>query len=306
MTKWQEVKISLNRAAEEGAYAVLDKRGIENYVVGDTNLIDHAQEFGWGDYFPEQDSSALITITCYFSEPISANELTELKDELLHLKEFGFNPEPVIVLEGQVSEEDWADAWKTYYHPLKIGRVYIQPSWTERPKVDSESEIVINLDPGMAFGAGTHQTTSMCIEFLQTLDLTNKKLWDVGTGSGILAIVAAKLGATVQAVDIDPVAVRVAKENRDLNQVRFDVKKGSLEDLSGTPEIIVANIIADIIGPMFPRVYTTLAPGGFFVAGGIIEDRDEEIVSLGRAAGLILFRRMQKGEWVNYLWQRGE
>lgn len=306
MTKWQEVKISLKRTAEEGAYAVLDNRGIKNYAVEDTKLIDQAQALGWGDYFPEQDFSELITITCYFSEALSSNELIELKNELIYLKRFGFNPEPVIVTVGQVNEEDWADAWKAYYHPLKIGEIYIQPSWIEKPKEDSESKIVIDLDPGMAFGAGTHLTTAMCIEFLQALNLKNKELWDVGTGSGILAIVAAKLGATVQAVDIDPVAVRVAQENRDLNGVDFLVKEGSLEDLIGKPEIIVANIIADIIGPMFPQVYTALEPGGFFIAAGIIEDRDEEIISLGHEAGFILLRRVQKGEWVNYLWQRGE
>ncbi len=158
----------------------------------------------------------------------------------------------------------------------------------------------------MAFGAGTHPTTAMCIEILQDLNLENKELWDIGAGSGILSIVAAKLGANVKAVDIDPVAVRVAKENREMNEVDFTIKQGSLAELSGKPHIIVANIIADVIGPMFPSVYHALERGGYFIASGIIEEKDGEIISLGREAGLRLLRRIQRGEWVSYLWQRGE
>jgi len=305
MFKWQEVKISVNRGAEEGVYAVLDKRGIDSYSVEDSSLVDQAQRLGWGDYFPEFEHSEQLTITCYFSAPLGANELKEIKMEILALSEFGFEPGSVIVTENQVNEDDWADAWKAYYRPLRIGQVHIRPSW-EASQEDISSGILIKLDPGMAFGAGTHPTTAMCIEILQDLNLENKELWDIGAGSGILSIVAAKLGANVKAVDIDPVAVRVAKENREMNEVDFTIKQGSLAELSGKPHIIVANIIADVIGPMFPSVYHALERGGYFIASGIIEERDGEIISLGREAGLRLLRRIQRGEWVSYLWQRGE
>lgn len=167
-------------------------------------------------------------------------------------------------------------------------------------------DITIHLDPGMAFGSGTHPTTAMCIQFLQDLNLDGKVLWDVGTGSGILAIVAAKLGAQVQAVDIDPVAVRVARENMALNDVHFSVQQGSLEHLEGTPDVVVANIVAHVIGPMLKDVRSVLGPKGFFIAAGVIEERDPEILSLAQDAGLRLLRRTQVGEWVGYLFGRGD
>lgn len=307
MANWQEVKIMIKRVAVEGAYAVLENRGIENYAVDDTSLMDQAQELGWGDYFPELTPSDMVTITCYFPEhPLGHGDLQQLKSDLEALSEFGFDPGPVQVYAGEISEDDWAHAWKAYYHPLRIGRVWIQPSWERAEQETTGGDLIVHLDPGMAFGSGTHPSTAMCIQFLQDLNLKDRVLWDVGTGSGILAIVASKLGAQVQAVDIDPVAVKVARENRDLNNLTFTVEQGTLGDLVGKPQVIVANIVAHVIGPMLPRVQSVLTPEGFFIASGVIIDRDPEILSLARQAGLRLLRRMQQGEWVGYLFQRGD
>ncbi|NLL42854.1 MAG: 50S ribosomal protein L11 methyltransferase [Firmicutes bacterium] len=307
MAIWQEVRIMINRSAVEGAYAVLDKWGIDNFAEDDSGLINHAAEMGWGDYFPEKAPSEQVTITCYFPEAqLSLEQLEQLRQDLLNLEQFGFDPGQVAVLQGNVDEEDWAHAWKAYYRPLRVGRVWIQPSWETGDVDDGEVDIVVRLDPGMAFGSGTHPTTAMCIEFLQSLNLTGKMLWDVGTGSGILAIVAAKLGAQVQAVDIDPVAVKVARENRDINNVAFAVEQGSLNDLEGTPHVIVANIVAHVIGPMMEDVRRALGPGGFFIAAGVIQDKDAEILSLAKDADFRLLRRVARGEWVGYLFQRGE
>lgn len=306
MAKWQEVKITLNRAAVEGAYALLEQRGIENYAVEDSALIDQAQELGWGDYFPLVTPSEQVTIICYFPEEVPLRDLEELRAGLVALGDFGLDPGPVQVQSGFVQEEDWAHAWKAYYQPQRIGRVLIQPSWEKDQREARDWELIVHLDPGMAFGSGAHPTTAMCVEFLQELNLEDRILWDVGTGSGILAIVGAKLGAQVQAVDLDPVAVRVAKENRDLNDLDFPVSQGTLEDLEGRPQIIVANIVAHVIGPMLPRIHELLQPGGFFIAAGVIEDRDQEILTLASQAGLRLLRRVQRGEWVSYLFQRSE
>ena len=305
MGSWQEVKITLNRSAVEGAYAILDARGIENYAVEDTALIDQAQELGWGDYFPEVAPSKQVTISCYFSQEVAQEELQALHRELVALEEFGLDPGQVEVGSNFVEESDWAHAWKEYYEPQQIGRVLIQPSWLEEDK-ETNWELVVHLDPGMAFGSGTHPSTAMCIEFLQELNLEDRELWDVGTGSGILAIIAAKFGAKVQAVDVDPVAVRVAKENCELNGLDFPIFQGTLDDLLGQPQIIVANIVAHVIGPMLPQVYEVLQPGGFFIASGVIQDRDQEILGLAQQAGLRLLRRVQRDEWVSYLFQRGE
>ena len=307
MSDWQKVEITINRSAVEGAYAVLDNWGVDNFAEDDTGLIDHAQEMGWGDYFPEVVHSEQVTITCYFPEKkFSGEQLLALKRELGNLREFGFEPGPVIVQEGTINEADWANAWKAYYRPLRIGRVWIQPSWEPFETEVGDLDLTVRLDPGMAFGSGTHPTTAMCIQFLQDLNLAGKVLWDVGTGSGILAIVAAKLGAHVQAVDVDPIAVKVARENRDLNKEDFSVEQGSLGDLEGTCDVVVANIVADVIGPMLKEVHGALTPEGFFIAAGVIQQRDPEILSLAQEARLKLLRRVSQGEWVGYLFRRGD
>lgn len=307
MSNWQEVRIRINRTALEGAYAVLSKWGIDNFAEEDSTLINHAREMGWGDYFPEVTPDEQVTIICYFpDQEFSPEKLEQLKVDLEELGTFGFDPGPIIVKQGEIKEEDWAHAWKAYYRPLQIGRVRIQPSWETLEQEPSAGVLTVYLDPGMAFGSGTHPTTEMCIQFLQDLNLAGRELWDIGTGSGILAIVAAKLGASVKAVDVDPVAVKVAKENRDLNGLTFSIEEGSLSSLQGNPQVVVANIVAHIIGPMLVDVQQALAPGGFFIAAGVIQDKDPEILALAREAGLRLLRRSQMGEWVGYLFRRGD
>ncbi len=307
MSNWQEIRMKVNRTALEGAYAVLDKWGIDNFAEEDLTLIDHAKEMGWGDYFPEVTPDEQVTISCYFpGQQFSQEKLQQLKMDLEELSQFGFDPGPILVTQGEIKEEDWAHAWKAYYRPLQIGRVRIQPSWEPVERGLDDGVLTVYLDPGMAFGSGTHPTTAMCIQFIQNLNLTGKELWDVGTGSGILAIVAAKLGASVQAVDVDPVAVKVARENRDLNGLSFSIEEGSLSNLTGSPQVVVANIVAHVIGPMLGDVQQALAPGGFFIATGVIQEKDPEILSLAHEAGLRLLRRSQTGEWVGYLFQRGD
>ena len=307
MANWQELRIIINRTALEGAYAVLSNWGIEYFAEEDTALVDEARRRGWGDYFPSAASSEKVAIVCYFAEnKLDKGQQAELKRELESLKDYGFDPGPVLIMEGTVQEQDWAHAWKEYYHPLGIGQVLIQPAWEPLDGEAAAGQIVVYLDPGMAFGTGTHPSTAMCIELLQQLNLEGRTVWDVGTGSGILALVAAKLGAQVEAVDIDPVAVQAAAANRDLNELHFPIKRGTLDDLQGRPQLIVANIVAHVIGPMLPQVQKVLAPKGFFIASGVIKDRDGEILALAWEAGLRLLRRKEQGEWIAYLFQRGD
>lgn len=305
MPNWQEVRIRINRTALEGAYAVLDNWGIDNFAEEDSTLINQAREMGWGDYFPEVTPDEQATVICYFPTPqFNQEKLQQLKTDLEKLGEFGFDPGPIVVKQGEIKEEDWAHAWKAYYRPLQIGRVRIQPSWGSLEQEPGQGVLTVYLDPGMAFGSGTHPTTAMCVQLLQDLNLNGRELWDVGTGSGILAIVAAKLGASVQAMDIDPVAVKVARENRDLNGLTFPIGEGSLHSFTGNPQVVVANIVAHVIGPMLGDVRKVLTPGGFFIAAGVIQEKDPEILSLAREAGLRLLRRSQTGEWVGYLFQK--
>ena len=198
-----------------------------------------------------------------------------------------------------VEQEDWQNAWKKYYHAMDIGqRLAIVPGWEEY----QTDRTVITMDPGMAFGTGTHETTSLCLEVLDTRIKGGERMLDIGTGSGILAIAALKLGAAVaEGVDIDPMCVRTAGENAQRNGVqdRFKVLVGDLSDkASGVYNIITANIVASAILSLAPHVPALMAPGAVFIASGIIDTRKEEVLEGLRAAGLDPFEVHEKRGWV--------
>lgn len=197
-----------------------------------------------------------------------------------------------------VEQEDWQNAWKKYYHAMDIGsRLAIVPGW-EQYETD---RTVITMDPGMAFGTGTHETTSLCLETLDSLVKGGERVLDIGTGSGILAIAALKLGAAVaEGVDIDPMCVRTAGENARRNGVqdRFTVLVGDLSDkASGQYNIITANIVAAAILSLAPHVPALMAPGARFIASGIIDTRKDEVLTGLRAAWLEPVEVKEKRGW---------
>ena len=198
-----------------------------------------------------------------------------------------------------VEQEDWQNAWKQYYHAMDIGRrLAIVPGWEE---YDTD-RTVITMDPGMAFGTGTHETTSLCLETLDELVQGGERMLDIGTGSGILAIAALKLGAKeAEGVDIDPMCVRTAGENARRNGVadRLTVLVGDLSDkASGVYNIITANIVAAAILSLAPAVPALMAPGAKFIASGIIDERRDEVLDGLKAAGLRPVQVKEKRGWV--------
>ncbi len=198
-----------------------------------------------------------------------------------------------------VEQEDWQNAWKKYYHAMDIGqRLAIVPGWEEY----QTDRTVITMDPGMAFGTGTHETTSLCLEVLDARVKGGERMLDIGTGSGILAIAALKLGAAqAEGVDIDPMCVRTAGENAQRNGVQdqFKVLVGDLSDkASGVYNIITANIVASAILSLAPHVPALMAPGAVFIASGIIDTRKDEVLEGLRAAGLDPFEVHEKRGWV--------
>ena len=206
---------------------------------------------------------------------------------------------------ANVRDEDWSEVWKQFYKPFRAGdRFVVKPTW--EPYEAAEGDLVIEMDPGMAFGSGMHETTSMCLELLEKTVKPGDRVFDVGTGSGILAIGAALLGAKeLLAIDIDPNAVRVARDNveRMAMQGEIAVMQGDL--LEQAPEAVcdvcVANIIADIIcrftGPLKKRI----RPGGFFVCSGIIVEREQDVLDALAAEGYQVLEIRRKGEWVAIL-----
>jgi len=210
-----------------------------------------------------------------------------------------------------VNEEDWANAWKEYFHVTHIGqRLVIRPSWREY--TPTAHEVVLTLDPGMAFGTGLHPTTRMCLEQVEQRVHTGMKVLDVGTGSGILAIAAAKLGAeSVYAIDNSSVAVESTLANTELNGLneRIKVVLGVLDDaeagrMAGHYDFVIANIIAHIIGSIAPQLARVVAPTGLLVVSGIIEARRHDAEGPLLAAGLELVEQVMIDDWMALVLRR--
>ena len=200
-----------------------------------------------------------------------------------------------------VNEEDWANNWKQYYHTQRIGkRIIVTPSWEEYTPV--EGEVQMRLDPGMAFGTGTHDTTRLCLELLEEVVTPETRILDVGTGSGILSVGGVLLGApSALGVDIDPVAVKVADENAEINGVtdKTEFVCGDLTDkVHGKFEIVTANIAADVIIRLLSTVKNYLLKGGVLIVSGIIDTRADEVENACHEAGFVTEKRLEHGGWV--------
>ena len=208
-----------------------------------------------------------------------------------------------------VRDEDWSEVWKKFYKPFRAGkRLVVKPTWEA---YDAQpDDLVMEIDPGMAFGSGTHETTGMCLELLEDVMLKQpvNSVIDVGTGSGILAIGAAMLGAKdVLAIDIDPTAVKVAKENvahNGLEHVIRAVEGNLLESTDGVCEVCVANIIADVICMFAKPLVSHIVPDGLFICSGIIKEREQDVVDALNAARYTILEIRRKGEWVAILSRR--
>ncbi|HEX9241845.1 MAG TPA: 50S ribosomal protein L11 methyltransferase [Anaeromyxobacter sp.] len=200
----------------------------------------------------------------------------------------------------EVPDEDWGEGWKKDFRPLDVGRVRVRPSWIDAPPPPGAVEVV--LDPGMAFGTGTHPTTALCLAALSDLlgNRTGASVLDVGTGSGLLAIAARKLGAArVAGNDEDPVAVRVARENAEKNGTALELTEAPLEAIAGTFDVVVANILANVLVELAPALADKVAPGGVLLLSGILHPQEDEVRSAHEAVGLAPLPGgdRREGEW---------
>ncbi|MEG2769193.1 MAG: 50S ribosomal protein L11 methyltransferase [Oscillospiraceae bacterium] len=235
-----------------------------------------------------------IIVHMYLSKEQNVAEVTDLLNERFLASEVKYS----LKLTG-VQQEDWENGWKAYYHPMEIGeRLAICPSW-EDYKTD---RVVMQLDPGMAFGTGTHETTALCLTELDRVIKGGERVLDIGTGSGILAIGSLLLGAAeADGVDIDPMCVRTAGENATLNGVmdKFNVKIGDLSDkATGTYDVITANIVANAIIALSPCVPSLLKENGVYITSGIIDTRENEVVEAIIKTGLKIADIHRLNGWV--------
>lgn len=199
----------------------------------------------------------------------------------------------------QVAEKDWSEYWKQFYKPFRMGqRLVVKPSWEDYQA--EKQDLVMELDPGMAFGTGSHETTALCVELIEQYAAGGSFL-DIGTGSGILSIAAAKLGVQpITAVDIDPVAVEVARENVRRNGLdkKITVIQGDLtQGLDGVYDMAVANILADVILILLPSLRLVLKPGGIFLCSGVIKDREQDVLDGLQQWGYTVLTTRQKKDW---------
>lgn len=301
---WIEVSIKTTSEAVEAVSGILYNTGVQGVSVEDPDDVEFKKKHprDW-DYFDNSllKSKDYALVKAYFEEDENFNDtLAYIKNSVDKLSEFDIDAGLGIVKAERVNEEDWANNWKKYYKPTRVGsKVVVVPIWEEYEKKDED--VVVRLDPGMAFGTGTHETTRMCIKQLEKYVGANTRIFDIGTGSGILSIVSAKLGAAhATGVDMDPVAVRSACENIKYNDVQnIDIIEGNLMDvIKGKADIVVANIIADIIIPLTDEVKNFLERGGIFISSGILRDRKDEVVSKLQNSGFEIESVNEDGEWV--------
>ena len=301
--QWAEVSVDTSHEATDLVSEILQELGAVGVVIEDPALLNEYIRSGLWDYtdLKESEETEVVRVKAYWAlDEELEGKLQRLAARLDDLTAHGIDKGAGAVSWKAVADEDWAETWKEFFHTEKIGaRTVIKPTWEEYEA--KAREIVVELDPGAAFGTGQHATTSLCIRALEDLVRPGMTVFDVGTGSGVLAIVAAKLGAKrVEAVDFDPVAVRVARENVRQNGAEGIVhteRSDLLKSVEGKADLIIANIIADIIVRLFGEVKGSLAAGGTMLLSGIIEDRLPDVVEAAALHGFSVEKIEQEKGW---------
>ena len=276
---WMEINIRLGNESLEAATAILLDAGCQGVA---------------------EDSSKPETLSAFMEDtPDFDIKFQELSGKLSEISQFGLEP-PSSITTHRVNEADWANEWKKYFKPMEIGdKLVIKPSWEDYE--GERTRIILELDPGQAFGTGGHATTRLCLIALEDYIHPGDKVADVGTGSGILSIAAAKLGAgEVHAMDIDSLPRRVARENAELNGVADKVTVHEMEEfdsLVSDCDLVVANIIADTIIDLLPSFYTKLREGGVLITSGIVEERLNDVQCATEKVGFQLLEVREEDIW---------
>lgn len=312
--KWSEFAIHTTNEAVEPVSNILHEAGASGVVIEDPLELVKERENVFGeiyhlnpDDYPDDGVliKAYLPVNSFLGETVDA-----IKESINNLLQFEIDLGKNVVSISEVNEEEWATAWKKYYYPVKISeRFTIVPTWEDYTPVSSD-ELIIELDPGMAFGTGTHPTTVMCIQALERTVEPGDLVVDVGTGSGVLSVAAALLKAKrVQALDLDEVAVQSAIQNVELNNVQetVSVSQGNLLDgVEEQADVVVANILAEVIMRFTDDVATIVKPGGHFIASGIIQPKKQDVKSAIISSGFTIVETIQMEDWVAFIAKRND
>lgn len=312
--KWSELSIHTTNEAIESVSNILHEAGASGVVIEDSEDFAKEREDVFGeiysldpDDFPKEGVilKAYLPVNSFLGETVEAIKLA-----ITNLVKYDINLGANVVTISEVNEEDWATSWKKYYHPVKISKRFtIVPTWETYNPVSSD-ELIIELDPGMAFGTGTHPTTVMSLQALEKTVKPGQQVIDVGTGSGVLAIGAAMLGAKhVHALDLDEVAVHAAQINVKLNKMHetIDVVQGNLLDTIKEPgDVVVANILAEIIISFTDDAFQVVKPGGIYITSGIIMPKKNDVKEALEDSGFVVEDVMMMEDWVTIISKKPE
>ena len=310
--RWNRFTIKTKTEAEDMVICTLAEVGVEGVEILDKQPLteeDKAQMFV--DIMPEgPKDDGIAYLNFYLEEDADKEEiLKNVREALDELKGFMDIGEATIE-ESQTEDKDWINNWKEYFHQFYVDDILIVPSW-EEVKAEDQDKMILHIDPGTAFGTGMHETTQLVIRQLKKYVTKDTELLDVGTGSGILGIVALKLGARhVVGTDLDPCAIPAVAENKEANEIpdeKFEMMIGNLIDDKevqdkvgyGKYDIVAANILADVLVELTPVIVNQLKDGGIYITSGIIDDKEETVVEAVKAAGLEVLEVTCQGEWVS-------
>ena len=310
--KWNRFTVKTKTEAEDIVISTLAEVGIEGVEIQDKQPLteeDKAQMFV--DIMPEGPADDGIAYLNFYLEEDADKEaiLKDVREALDDLKNFMDIGEATIE-ESQTEDKDWINNWKQYFHQFYVDDILIVPSW-EEVKAEDKDKMILHIDPGTAFGTGMHETTQLVIRQLKKYVTPDTEMLDVGTGSGILGIVALKLGAKhVLGTDLDPCAVPAVAENKEANQIEnetFDMVIGNIiddkaiQDQAGYEkyDIVTANILADVLIPLTPVIVNQMKKGAYYITSGILDVKEEVVVEAVKAAGLTVVEVTHQGEWVS-------
>ena len=310
--KWNRFTVKTKTEAEDIVISTLAEVGIEGVEIQDKQPLteeDKAQMFV--DIMPEGPADDGIAYLNFYLEEDADKDaiLKDVREALDDLKNFMDIGEATIE-ESQTEDKDWINNWKQYFHQFYVDDILIVPSW-EEVKAEDKDKMILHIDPGTAFGTGMHETTQLVIRQLKKYVTPDTEMLDVGTGSGILGIVALKLGAKhVLGTDLDPCAVPAVAENKEANQIAdetFDMVIGNIiddkaiQDQAGYEkyDIVTANILADVLIPLTPVIVNQMKKGAYYITSGILDVKEEVVVEAVKAAGLTVVEVTHQGEWVS-------